>query len=397
MPATRIESAAMPNRLPVIINTLGLHASHGARPGYFQPSLGDAVPAAPATRKIRDVVRATVLVLGWCSLIAYSSVFAICAETSPAPVPAGQVWLVNTHCAGGCGDLEAGLSKIAYWRLDESCGCGQWQASAAAAFQASGVPGVPATVLIHGYGTDEDWAVRHGNTLYGLMKQQACGRPFRLIIWSWPADRVEGRIRSDIQMKVCRSDVEAYYLARLLPNLPKGAPLGLAGYSLGCRVVSGALQLLAAGPVGGRSLSPPVLAAWNKAGPRPIRVMMLAAAMDANWLEPSCPHGLAPLAAERILVVTNGCDRVLKWYSRLYGPHGPQALGYVGPTGTAGGKLDVVDVACEVGRKHDFDRYQESSPVCQRLAWYTFLREAPAVAAKSAEKSDLAANNRPPR
>jgi hypothetical protein len=57
----------------------------------------------------------------------------------------------------------------------------------------------------------------------------------------------------------------------------------------------------------------------------------------------------------------------------------------------------VVDVSGEVGRKHDFDRYQESSPVCRRLAWYTFLCEPPAVAATSAEKSALAANNRPPR
>ena len=112
------------------------------------------------------------------------------------------------------------------------------------------MPGVPTTVLIHGNGTDEDWAVRHGNEFYGLMKQQACGRPFRLIIWSWPADRVVRRIRPDVQIKVCRSDVEAYYLARVLPNLPKGTPLSLVGYSLGCRTASGALQLLAGGARG---------------------------------------------------------------------------------------------------------------------------------------------------
>ncbi len=128
------------------------------------------------------------------------------------------------------------------------------------------------------------------------------------------------------------------------------------------------------------------------AEPRPIRVMMIAAAMDFDWLEPCSSHGLAPLAVERILVVKNGCDRVLKYYSRLYGRHGPQALGYVGPAGTAGGKLDVVDVSCEIGRKHDFDRYQASSPIYQHLAWYTFLEDAPAPVAKKAEKSALAAN-----
>ena len=151
------------------------------------------------------------------------------------------------------------------------------------------------------------------------------------------------------------------------------------------------MQLLAGGSAACRSLSPEALAAWNNGGPRLIRVMMVAAAMDAGWLEPCSPRGLAPLAVERILVVTNGCDRVLKWYSRLYGRHGPEALGYVGPSGTAGGKLEVVDVSCAVGRKHDFDRYHESSPICRRLAWYTFLCDSPATAAKPAEKSTLAA------
>jgi len=334
-----------------------------------------------------------VLILAWCSLLANASVLAIAAETSSAPAPVTQVWLINTRSAPGCGDLEADLSKITYSRLDESCGCGRWQSSDATAFQAFAVPGVPTTVLIHGNGTNEDWAVRHGDELYGLMKQQACGRPFRLIVWSWPADREVRRIRHDMQIKICRSDVEAYYLARVLPYLPKGTPLSLVGYSLGCRMTSGALQLLAGGSVAGRNLVPEVLAAWNQDGSRHIRVMMVAAAMDANWLEPSSPHGLAPLAVERILVVKNGCDHILKWYSHLYGRHGPEALGYVGPMSTAGGKLDVIDVSCEVGRKHDFDCYQESSPIYRRLAWYTFLCDAPATA----EKSSLAAKNRPAR
>ena len=107
---------------------------------------------------------------------------------------------------------------------------------------------------------------------------------------------------------------------------------------------------------------------------------MLGPAMDSDWLEPGSPRGLAPVAVDRILVVTNERDRALKWYSRIYGRGGPEAMGYVGPAGTAGGKLEVVDVSCELGRKHDFDLYQESSPVCQNLARYTFLRDAPATA-----------------
>ncbi len=299
----------------------------------------------------------------------------------PPPTAVGQVWLINTRGLAGC-DLEADLAKITYWRLNESCACGQWQASDAAAFQASAVPGAPTAVLIHGNGTDDEWAVRHGNEFYGLMKQRACGRPFRLVVWSWPADRVVRRIRPDVQIKVCRSDVEAYYLARVLSGLPKAAPLSLTGYSLGCRTLSGALQLLAGGSVAGRSLAPETVAAWNQAGPRPIRAMLVAAAIDVDWLEPNRPGGLSPSAVERILVAKNDLDPVLRFYSRLYGPRGPEAMGYVGPSGAAGGKLEVVDVSCEVGRKHDFDRYEESSLVAGRLAWYTFLCDGPAATGK---------------
>ena len=234
-------------------------------------------------------------------LAASAALVAVGAEAPAAPAAVTEVWLVDTRCAPDCGDLEAGLAKVRYWRLDESCGCGQWQASDAAGFQASAAV-VPTTVLVHGNGTDADWAVRHGNALYAMMTQQAGGRPFRLVVWSWPAEQVVRRPRPDVQIKVCRSDVEAYYLARVLPGLPKGSPLCLMGYSLGCRSVSGALQLLAGGSAACRSLSPQALAAWNNSGPRPMRMMMIAAAMDADWLEPGCPRGLAPAGVERVLI-----------------------------------------------------------------------------------------------
>jgi hypothetical protein len=310
------------------------------------------------------------------------------------------MWLVDTRCAPGCGDLEAGLAQIKYWRLVESNGCCQWQAADAAAFHATDDTALPTTVLIHGYGTNAEWAVQHGNDLYADMRQLSCGRPFRLVVWSWPADRstrqVRG-IRPDIRMKACRSDAEAYYLARLLSGLPRGEALSLVGFSLGCRTEAGALQLLAGGTVDCRALPAASLASWTNAGLRPMRAIMLAAAVDDDWLEPSAPGGMAPLQVQQILVSLDCRDRVLKWYSRLNGPHGPEALGRVGPPDSAGGKLEVVDVAREVGRKHRFDRYEPSRPIFDRLGWYTFLCGDTPVAEASAKNTTLAANNRPGR
>lgn len=317
----------------------------------------------------------------------------------PAPgYPRGassQMWLVDTRYAPGCGDLEAGLAQVKYWRLVQSGGCCQWQAADAAAFQAAGDPALPTTVLINGYGSNADWAVQHGNDLYADMKQLGCGRPFRLVVWSWPADRsvrLRG-IRDDIMAKACRGDVEAYYLARVLSGMPRGEPLCLTGFSLGCRIVAGTLHLLAGGTLDCRALPPASLAAWSGAGLRPIRAIMMAAAIDNDWLEPSAPAGLAPLQAQRILVSQNCRDRVLRMYSRLDGPHGPPALGRVGPPDSADGKLEVIDVACAVGHKHKFDRYEESWPIMDRLGWYTFLCGDAVVGGNSVKKPAPAASN----
>ena len=339
---------------------------------------GIRIEAAPGRHRRSCAVEALATVT--VAIVAMASM-ASAAERPKADLPARitqDFWLINTRCAPGCGDLEAGLPRTTYSRLDESSGC--WMASGAKAYQGSAVPGVPTTFLIHGNDTTAEWAVEHGAKWYGLMKQKACGRSFRLIVWSWPSEQVVRRHRPDVQIKVRRSDVEAYYLARVLSDLPKGSPLGLVSHSLGCRTASGALQLLAAGPVAGRNLAPKALATWNNGGHRHIRVMMLAPAMDADWLEPGCPRDRVRSAVESILVVANGRDHILKWYSHLYGRHGPEAMGYVGPASTLGGKLKVVDVCCELGRKHDFDLHQVSSPVCQCLAEYTFLRDAPAAA-----------------
>ncbi len=102
-----------------------------------QSCLRDTIPTTPTAIRMRRVVQHAALILAWYTPLAGTAVFAIAAETSPPPVPVSQVWLINTRCTSGCGDLEAELSKITYWRLDESFGCGQWQASDAAGFRAS--------------------------------------------------------------------------------------------------------------------------------------------------------------------------------------------------------------------------------------------------------------------
>ena len=157
---------------------------------------------------------------------------------SLAAAASGEVWLVSTRCAPLCGDLEAGRTAIQLWRWG---GDDSWLPSSAAEFLRSDQSGAPTTIFIHGHRTDAELAVEHGWLLYGHMEEAARGKPFRLVIWSWPADRAGRRPRADAQEKAESSDVQAYYLARFLGDVRPDVPVCLVGYSFGARTATGAV------------------------------------------------------------------------------------------------------------------------------------------------------------
>jgi hypothetical protein len=100
--------------------------------------------------------------------------------------------------------------------------------------------------------------------------------------------------------------------------------------------------------------------------------------MDNGCLLPGRRHGLALSQAEGMMITRNGCDRVLRWYPRMYGRGGPEALGFTGPAcpswlGEDRAKLDVVDVSCSLGREHGWLEHLCCWPVRCRLPWYAFL------------------------
>jgi esterase/lipase superfamily enzyme len=260
--------------------------------------------------------------------------------------------------------------------------CG-WSAADARDFHAGDDLPMPTVVFVHGNHTDADDAVTKGWYVYQTICSQAAGKPFRYVIWSWPADRVFRRHRADAQLKAEHSDAQAYCFATWLHDVRPGAKVSLVGHSFGPRIITGALHLLAGGELAGQKLPADTVAAWTS-GKRPtVRAVLLAAAADADWLACDGHHGLACSLADEMLVTRNGCDKVLKWYPRLYGRGGPEAMGFVGPCGIDDPqKLAVVDVSCTVGKTHDYQCYCSASNVCSRLAHYTFLDDLPAQAAR---------------
>jgi hypothetical protein len=282
-----------------------------------------------------------------------------------------ELWVVNTRSAPRCGDLEAGFAQVTYARLEHCGDCGQPCVDASALHQGDD-PAVPLTILIHGNRTDATDAIDRGWTYFHRMQQQAEGRAFRLVVWSWPADRIGMRPRPDAQIKAEWSDADSYYIARFMQQTRPGVPVCLVGYSYGARAAGGALELLAGGEICGNRLPPETFKQPEPA--RPIRVMLVAAAIDDAWFCPGCRYGEASALVQRMLITEDCLDRALRFYVRLYGRHGPPALGSVGPA-CDDEKFEPVDVACWVGKKHDWYLYETAEPVDQRRPWYTFLKD----------------------
>jgi hypothetical protein len=290
-----------------------------------------------------------------------------------------EVWLLSTRGLSECG--ASAIDGIRYWRLADGC---RWAPAQAAEFHAGDNLATPTVVYIHGNDTDADEAVSAGCCVDQIIQSAACGAPFRFVIWSWPSDRVCRRIRSDIQLKADRSDVEAYWLALWLDQLRPGVRVGLAGHSFGPRIIAGAGQLLAGGELSGRCLPPQTVAAWTGKKPKNrLRAVLLASATDLDSLAPGGQNELALTVLEEVLITCNDCDRALRWYPRLYGRGGPEALGFAGPCGLGGpGKVAVLDVSDTVGRTHDWQVYCCSPELACRWAHYAFLDAPPETAGK---------------
>jgi hypothetical protein len=291
----------------------------------------------------------------------------LAAAMEPA---AGQVWMVSSRRAPYLCNCGADASQLDYWRLAPD---GRWAPQSQAAFLAADDPALPTVFFFHGNRADESTAVNDGWSFYNVLRCQAGPRPLRYVIWSWPAERICGGVRGirvDAQVKAWRSDGQSCYAAQLIARMNPRVPVTLVGYSFGTRIITGALEMLAGGPVSGQAVAPSPPPALRVM----LRAVLVAAAEDCGGLLPCAQNGLALNQAERVLITVNTADPVLKRYPRLYGAGGPEALGYLGPAGgTDPSKIEIDNVSCSVGKTHDWDAYLSDRTLQARLAWYSFV------------------------
>ena len=278
---------------------------------------------------------------------------------------ANQLWLISTRhlprAARHPGHEPA--PQVHRYNAEQ-----KWSPATLADLHAAFDPRVATVLLVHGNHTEEETAISKGLAAYAALTATAPDvRPVRLLIWSWPTDFIPGTVRRDARVKAEWAEDEAYYLARFVVGLDRRESVTLVGYSFGARAISGALHLLGGGKLDHRQL--PTAEAGDRA---PLRAVLLAAALDDDWLLPGHRYGRALLAVERMVITVNPQDRVLRWYRFLVPRSHATALGSHGvgnraALGRHGQKLVELNAHPAVGGQHGWASYINSPEVVAQL------------------------------
>jgi hypothetical protein len=240
--------------------------------------------------------------------------------------------------------------------------CGQTTPSSLDEYIATFDPSRPRVIYVHGNRRSAPLAIQRGMDVARELESNRCNHtPMDFVIWSWQSDRETFAI-TDARIKAERTDAQGLYLAWLLHRHVEAAqPTALIGFSFGGRIVTGSLHALAGGTIGRRRLSePPVMAANLDVG-------LLAPAIQSDWLMPHGYHRLATQNMNRLVLLYNQRDAILKNYWLLTRIRGTRALGYTGPTRFAprydGSPLPVRSRDCSptVGKAHSEEEYYKRS------------------------------------
>ncbi len=282
-----------------------------------------------------------------------------------------QIWVVSARCLS-CGDYDGQFEHLKVWKYEKA---GGWVPSNVANFYASDDGAAATSIFVHGNRIAHCEAFSNGWQVYtSLARCAPMARPIRFVIWSWPSDKIDGGQREDVQVKAERTAPAAHYLARFVDRISPDVPVSLIGYSFGSRIITGSLHLLGGGTICSQALATRVHP-QRTAG---IRAVLMASALDCDWLLPGHAHGLALSQVDFALLVNNECDRALRFYPRMYGRGGPSALGYEGLATnclSAGDqpKVAQMDACCYVGKQHDWTLHFGSSAITARIRPYAFF------------------------
>jgi esterase/lipase superfamily enzyme len=268
-------------------------------------------------------------------------------------VRAGDVWLVDTRTTSVTSDTisELTLEKLVEKRENTK----QWVTATMSEFLETHDPNKPTLFVIHGNWTSSGEARTLGITIDRLMKKF---EDYRLVIWTWPSERINCGIRKDAQIKARRADAQAKFLVRFLQNLKPDSKISLAGFSFGTRLVCKTLQLLATSETE-ENIGKDKSGQKNITETLKIRSILLAGALDGGSLFSGKQYDRALSVTEKMLIHVNPNDKTLCFYPLLVGIGGPQAVGREGLAVTKlprefQQKVKPVNVSRFLGSEHSF-------------------------------------------
>ena len=277
-----------------------------------------------------------------------------------------EIILVNVRPVGGCCDpavLADGVGIESYQAQNDS-GRRQWQASNLESVVAADAA-VSTVIFVHGNRLTNWDAKCEGLAAYRrIVRQSVDDAPIRFVIFSWPAAQVSGPLK-DVRVKAARTRPAACQLAWFVDKLPAETPITMVGFSFGARIITGSLHILSGGRLGHIGV-----AELQHSHRGPVNVVLLAAALNSDWLCPGHCHGQALSMVNRMVLVNNCADRAMKYYHFSTTCGRPQALGLCGPTcidPAGAAKIVEINVSRYVGSDHNLFCYLSAPGVTREI------------------------------
>lgn len=311
------------------------------------------------------------------ALLLLSFALLICTRTNAQGCNCGEkttcprdIWMIETQDICTC---DCDISKLKFKRLINDC---EWVAETQESFLATLDPSKPINFQLPGYLTTHKIAVEHIWKIQNALDKQAACRGMgcaniRLVMWKWPAEKDQIGLARDLHEKAARAHFEGMLVAKLLAKFPKEMRVHFVAYSFGARIATSAAHHLVAEEA---SIAPAPGAAPLQH--LRLRAVLIASAVDAQWLEYCQPHGNALARFEKVLIFTNCKDRLLRRYRIVNRNRFSPALGLVGllmPSAEAAANVTQWEVSHIVGRHHDWYYYIDAPQLMSAIAESVFF------------------------
>ena len=290
-------------------------------------------------------------------------------ELAPLESAAPGYWFVSTHTTAQHRMEKRGTLSVYRSERAELIGSSMQE------LQSSLVPGVPICLFVHGSFTGWRRQLRDAPQSNQWIRDACPGRPLQVIFFSWPSAGPYTQIFPlDLTVRAHRAEFNGFHLAQVVGLCPAESPICLIGHSHGSRTVLAAAHLLGGGTVEG--MASPHAAASRQ----PIRVVLMAAAVDHTWLNPNRRYGRTLHRAEVMSLRSRG-DVPLQFYP-LSAPHSRPALAQVGFTngdrmamGPLGYRAIELDVSELVGSSHAWRSYSGSPSIAAAIAPFALFAD----------------------